>query len=42
MYAVVGKSTIQDYDEARKFSREEGIPRLRDAGVRQRLLGAAW
>ena len=28
MYAVVGKSTIQDFDEARKFLREEGIPRL--------------
>ena len=28
MYAVVGRSTIQDFDEARKFLREEAIPRL--------------
>ena len=28
MYAVVGRSTIQDFDQARKFLREEGIPRL--------------
>ncbi len=28
MYAVVARSTIQDFDQARKFLREEGIPRL--------------
>ena len=28
MHAVVGRSTIQDFDQARKFLREEGIPRL--------------
>jgi hypothetical protein len=28
MYAVVGRSTIQDFDQARKFLRDEGIPRL--------------
>ncbi len=28
MYAVVGRSTIQDFDQARKFLREEAIPRL--------------
>ena len=28
MYAVVGRSTIGDFDQARKFLREEGIPRL--------------
>ena len=28
MHAVVGRSTIQDFDEARKFLREEAIPRL--------------
>jgi hypothetical protein len=31
MYAVVGKSTIEDFDQARKFLREEGIPRLSQA-----------
>jgi hypothetical protein len=28
MYAVVGRSTIRNFDQARKFLREEGIPRL--------------
>ena len=28
MYAVVGRSTVQDFDQARKFLREEAIPRL--------------
>ena len=28
MYAVVGRSTIDDFDQARKYLREEGIPRL--------------
>ena len=28
MHAVVARSTIQDFDQARKFLREEGIPRL--------------
>ncbi len=28
MYAVVGRSTIQDFDQAKKFLREEAIPRL--------------
>ena len=28
MFAVVARSTIEDFDEARKFLREEGIPRL--------------
>lgn len=28
MYAVVGRSTIQDFDQATKFLREEAIPRL--------------
>jgi hypothetical protein len=28
MYAVVARSTIQDFDQARKFLREDGIPRL--------------
>jgi hypothetical protein len=31
MYAVVGRSSIQDFDQARKFLREEGIPRLSKA-----------
>jgi hypothetical protein len=28
MHAIVARSTIQDFDEARKFLREVGIPRL--------------
>jgi hypothetical protein len=28
MYAVVARSTIEDFEQARKFLREEGIPRL--------------
>ena len=28
MYAVVARSTIKDFEQARKFLREEGIPRL--------------
>ena len=28
MHGVVATSTIQDFDQARKFLREEGIPRL--------------
>jgi hypothetical protein len=28
MYAVVARSTIQDFEQARKFLRGEGIPRL--------------
>lgn len=28
MHAVVASSAIQDFEEARKFLREEGIPRL--------------
>jgi hypothetical protein len=28
MYAVVGRSTIQDFEQARKFLRDEVIPRL--------------
>ena len=28
MHAVVGRSTIGDFDQARKFLRDEGIPRL--------------
>ena len=28
MHAVVARSTIQDFEQARKFLREEGIPRL--------------
>ena len=28
MYAVVARSTIADFEQARKFLREEGIPRL--------------
>ena len=28
MHAVVARSTVQDFDQARKFLREEGIPRL--------------
>ena len=28
MYAVVARSTITDFEQARKFLREEGIPRL--------------
>ena len=31
MYAVVARSTIQNFDDARKFLREEGIPRLSQA-----------
>ena len=31
MYAVVARSTIQDFDQARKWLREEGIPRLSQA-----------
>jgi hypothetical protein len=31
MHAVVGRSSIQDFDQARKFLREEGIPRLSKA-----------
>ena len=28
MHAVVARSTIEDFEQARKFLREEGIPRL--------------
>ena len=28
MYAVVARSTIEDFEQAKKFLREEGIPRL--------------
>jgi hypothetical protein len=28
MHAVVARSTISDFEQARKFLREEGIPRL--------------
>ena len=28
MYAVVARSTIKDFEQARTFLREEGIPRL--------------
>ena len=28
MYAVVARSTIQDFDAARTFLRNDGIPRL--------------
>ena len=28
MYALVARSTITDFEQARKFLREEGIPRL--------------
>ena len=28
MYAVLARSTIEDFEQARKFLREEGIPRL--------------
>ena len=28
MYAVVARSTIEDFEQARKFLRDEGIPRL--------------
>ena len=28
MHAVVARSTIQDFEQATKFLREEGIPRL--------------
>jgi hypothetical protein len=28
MHAVVGRSTISDFDQARKFLRDEAIPRL--------------
>lgn len=28
MHAVVGRSTVGDFDQARAFLREEGIPRL--------------
>lgn len=28
MHAVVARSTIEDFEQARKYLREEGIPRL--------------
>lgn len=31
MHAVVARSTISDFEQARKFLREEGIPRLSQA-----------
>jgi heme-degrading monooxygenase HmoA len=31
MHAVVARSTIHDFEQARKFLREEGIPRLSQA-----------
>lgn len=31
MHAIVARSTISDFEQARKFLREEGIPRLSQA-----------
>ena len=31
MHAVVGRSTVQDFEQARKYLRDEGIPRFSQA-----------
>ena len=43
MYAVVARSTIEDFDFARKFLRDKGdSSALADAGLRRWSLGEAW
>jgi hypothetical protein len=39
MHAIVTRSTIQDFEQARKLLREEGIPRMSQAPG---FVGAQW
>jgi len=39
MHAVVTRSTIQDFEQGRKFLREQGIPRISQAPG---FVGAHW
>ena len=39
MHALVVRSTLHDFEQARKFLREEGIPRISQAPG---FLGAQW
>jgi hypothetical protein len=39
MHAVVARSTLHDFEQARKFLREQGIPRLSQAPG---FIGGQW